>query len=139
MIVLYPVNLIIDLTITLQPGEFNFERPSYDVDILIKELNLNIDPKQFSDLLDFIKFQNYSKLYGMRTNSMNINYFYLKDRCREYRELQLKQALNDIVLTSEQEERIQVIIFFDNYFIYLFIIKVSRIKTRCFQSRIYSS
>ncbi len=112
MIVLYPVNLIIDLTITLQPGEFNFERPSYDVDILIKELNLNIDPKQFSDLLDFIKFQNYSKLYGMR---ININYsiliIYLKDRCREYRELQLKQALNDIVLTSEQEERIQVIIF----------------------------
>jgi hypothetical protein len=112
LIVLYPVNLIIDLTITLQPGEFNFERPSYDVDILIKELNLNIDPKQFSDLLDFIKFQNYSKLYGMR---ININYsiliIYLKDRCREYRELQLKQALNDIVLTSEQEERIQVIIF----------------------------
>jgi hypothetical protein len=60
------VNLTIDLTITLQPGEYNFERPAYDIDIQIRELNLNIDPKQFSDLLDFIKFQNYSKLYGTR-------------------------------------------------------------------------
>ena len=49
---------------TLQLSEFNFERPAYDVDISIEELSLNIDPQQFSDLLDFIKFQNYSILYG---------------------------------------------------------------------------
>ena len=48
----------------LQPGEFNFQRPAYDVDIQIEQMSLNIDPKQFSDLLDFIKFQNYSILYG---------------------------------------------------------------------------
>ena len=66
-IVLRPVNLILDLKIALQLGRYNFERPSYDVDIQIERLNLNIDPKQFSDLLDFIKFQNYSKIYGKMT------------------------------------------------------------------------
>jgi hypothetical protein len=62
----------------LQPGEYNFERPAYDIDIKIEELNLNIDPKQFSDLLDFIKFQNYSKLYGIKFShyfSYSYNYF----------------------------------------------------------------
>ena len=48
----------------LQTNEFNVERPAYDVDISIEEMNLIIDPQQFSDLLDFIKFQNYSVLYG---------------------------------------------------------------------------
>ncbi len=66
------MNLTIDLMIALQPGEYNFERPAYDIDIQIKELNLNIDPKQFSDLLDFIKFQNYSKLYGMKNSNKNL-------------------------------------------------------------------
>ncbi len=60
----------------MQPGEFNFERPAYDIDIQIRELNLNIDPKQFSDLLDFIKFQNYSKLYGMRYSYKNFQDFH---------------------------------------------------------------
>lgn len=64
-LVLYPINLKISFTMTLQPSEFNFERPAYDVDILIEEMDLNIDPRQLSDLLDFIKFQNYSILYGM--------------------------------------------------------------------------
>ena len=58
------MKLLIDYTMILQPGEFNFQRPAYDVDIQIEQMNLNIDPKQFSDLLDFIKFQNYSILYG---------------------------------------------------------------------------
>ncbi|CAF2072620.1 unnamed protein product [Rotaria magnacalcarata] len=88
--ILYPTNLSIDLIMTLQPGEYNFERPAYDVDIHIEKLSLNIDPKQFSDLLDFIKFQNYSKIY---------------DRCREYREFQ--QTLNTTKLTLEQEERLK--------------------------------
>lgn len=75
ILVLHPINLKIDLTITLQASEYNFERPAYDVDIQIKELNLNIDPKQFSDLLDFIKFQNYSILYGMRCIFINFPMF----------------------------------------------------------------
>ncbi|CAF1448566.1 unnamed protein product [Adineta ricciae] len=90
--ILYPVNPVIDLTIILQPGEFNFERPTYDLDIQIERLDLNIDPKQFSDLLDFIKFQNYSKLY---------------DRCREYRELQMHQIIDKQPLSSEQKIRLQ--------------------------------
>ncbi|CAF3466630.1 unnamed protein product [Rotaria sp. Silwood1] len=91
---LYPINPIINLTIILQPGEYNFERPAYNIDIQIEQLSLNIDPKQFSDLLDFIKFQNYSKIY---------------DRCREYRELQLQlqQTLNITELTLEQKERLK--------------------------------
>ncbi|CAF3407571.1 unnamed protein product [Rotaria socialis] len=88
--ILYPINLSIDLIMTLQPGEYNFERPAYDVDVHIEKLSLNINPKQFSDLLDFIKFQNYSKIY---------------DRCREYREFQ--QTLNTTKLTLEQEERLK--------------------------------
>ncbi|CAF0860696.1 unnamed protein product [Rotaria sordida] len=90
--ILYPMNPIINLIIKLQPGEYNFERPAYDIDIQIEQLNLNIDPKQFSDLLDFIKFQNYSKIY---------------DRCREYRELQLQQALDITELTLEQKEHLK--------------------------------
>ncbi|CAF4500850.1 unnamed protein product, partial [Rotaria sp. Silwood2] len=90
--ILYPMNPIINLTITLQPGEYNFERPAYDMDIQIEQLSLNIDPKQFSDLLDFIKFQNYSKIY---------------DRCREYRELQLQKELDITELTLEQKERLK--------------------------------
>lgn len=58
------MKLLIDYTMILQLGEFNFQRPAYDVDIQIEQMNLHIDPKQFSDLLDFIKFHNYSVLYG---------------------------------------------------------------------------
>jgi hypothetical protein len=64
---------MIDLKITFEPGEYNFERPVYDIDIQIEELNLNIDPKQFSDLLDFIKFQNYTKLYGISENLIKLS------------------------------------------------------------------
>ncbi|UJR32361.1 hypothetical protein I4U23_019824 [Adineta vaga] len=90
--ILRPVNPMIDLTIILQPGEYNFQRPTYDIDIQIDQLDLHIDPKQFSDLLDFMKFQNYSKLY---------------DRCREYRELQMQLLIDNQILTNEQKERIQ--------------------------------
>jgi hypothetical protein len=102
------------LLIRFQPGEYNFERPAYDIDIQIEQLNLNIDPKQFSDLLDFIKFQNYTKLYGrIILNKLPYSsfFYFQKDRCREYRELQLQQAFNAIELTLEQKERIQVIYF----------------------------
>ena len=58
------MTLDIDYTMTLNPGEYNFQRQAYDVQIRIERLNLTIDPKQFSDLLDFGKFHNYSVLYG---------------------------------------------------------------------------
>ncbi len=64
MIVLHPVNLDVNLMVKITPGEHNFDRSAFDIDILIKQLTLNIDSKQFSDVLDFAKFQNYSTLYG---------------------------------------------------------------------------
>lgn len=111
IVVLHPVNLNLDLTITLQPGEYNFERPAYDIDIHIEELHLNIDPKQFSDLLDFIKFQNYSILYGNQSERLGddiLIVFAFEDRCREYRTLQMQFISNNIDLTPEQYERIHV-------------------------------
>jgi hypothetical protein len=109
-LVLHPVNLTIDLIIILQPGEYNFQRPGYDIDIYIEELSLNIDPKQFSDLLDFIKFQNYNKLYGMEiVNKLSYSFCYFcKDRCKEYRELQLQRASEITELTLEEKERVRV-------------------------------
>jgi hypothetical protein len=52
------------MNIMITPGEHNFERATFDINGLIKQMTLNIDSKQFSDLLDFAKFQNYSTLYG---------------------------------------------------------------------------
>ena len=107
------MDLALDLTITLQPGEFNFERPAYDINIRIEELHLNIDPKQFSDLLDFIKFQNYSILYGNANDVPKCNtLIFFQDRCREYRVLQMQLVSNEIELTPEQYERIHVKILF---------------------------
>ena len=48
----------------ITPGEHSFDRSTFNINALIKQLTLNIDSKQFSDLLDFAKFQNYSTLYG---------------------------------------------------------------------------
>lgn len=64
IIVLYPVDLNADIVVKITPGKHNFERSTFDVHMLVQQLTLNIDSKQFSDLLDFAKFQNYSTLYG---------------------------------------------------------------------------
>ena len=106
------MNLLIDYTMILHPGEFNFQRPAYEVDIQVEQMNLNIDPKQFSDLLDFIKFHNYSVLYG-RMNSPSIDWLnpslsMIVDRCREYRQMQLQLGLGVTELTSEQKQRMEV-------------------------------
>jgi hypothetical protein len=53
------------MIIEITGGEHNFRRPAFDVKVLVEQLTLNIDSKQFSDLLDFGKFQNYSQLYGI--------------------------------------------------------------------------
>lgn len=46
------------------PGEYKFDRQAFDIKIRGQQITLKIDSKQFSDLLDFAKFQNYSVLHG---------------------------------------------------------------------------
>jgi hypothetical protein len=75
-IVLYPVDLEMNFVIKLIAGEHNYHRPTFDINSLIKELTLNIDSKQFSDLLDFAKFQNYSLLYGNLLISFSFIYLF---------------------------------------------------------------
>jgi hypothetical protein len=79
LVVLYPVNLDLNLIVKITPGEHNFDRSTFNIDALIEQLTLNIDSKQFSDLLDFAKFQNYSTLYGTLIHlsiHLFIYYFY---------------------------------------------------------------
>ncbi|CAF3541596.1 unnamed protein product, partial [Rotaria socialis] len=82
------VNMIIIIT----DGEHNFDRSTFNIDIKIRQLALNIDSTQFSDLSDFAKFQNYSTLY---------------DRCREYRQLYLQESTDNTLLNQEQKERLK--------------------------------
>ncbi|CAF3178817.1 unnamed protein product [Rotaria sp. Silwood2] len=89
-IVLHPVNLNFELNIAIKFAEQNFERPIYQIKYKIERMSFEIDPKQFSDLLDFIKFQNYN-------------------RCREYRQLCLKDLVGNTKLTKDEQDRIQVL------------------------------
>ena len=63
-IVLHPTNINLHLQLILKFAERNFERPIMKGIYDIEHINFQIDPKQLSDLLDFIKFQNYSVFYG---------------------------------------------------------------------------
>ena len=63
-IVLHPTNINLHLQLILKFAERNFERPIMKGIYEIEHINFQIDPKQLSDLLDFIKFQNYSVFYG---------------------------------------------------------------------------
>ncbi len=63
-IVLYPVNLKYELEMAMKFADRNFERPTFKVNCKIERMSFKIDPKQLSDLLDFVKFQNYSVFYG---------------------------------------------------------------------------
>ncbi|CAF0957019.1 unnamed protein product [Adineta steineri] len=92
--VFHPVNLKFVLEMIMKFAEHNFEKPTIKVDFTIERMNFEIDPKQLSDLLDFVKFQNYSVFY---------------DRCREYRQLYLKEFLSNSTLTQEQEDRIHIL------------------------------
>ena len=114
VIVLYPVNLDAEITVLISPGEHSFDRSTFDINVLIKQLALNIDSKQFSDLLDFAKFQNYSTLYGtklscifLKSFSSLLIFFYL-ERCREYRELHLQEVLDSTKLTQLHKDRLKV-------------------------------
>ncbi|CAF3328653.1 unnamed protein product [Rotaria socialis] len=93
MLVLYPTNMDVNMIIIITDGEHNFDRSTFNIDIKIRQLALNIDSTQFSDLLDFAKFQNYSTLY---------------DRCREYRQLYLQESTDNTLLNQEQKERLKV-------------------------------
>ncbi|CAF4487943.1 unnamed protein product [Rotaria socialis] len=91
--ILYPTNMDVNMIIIITDGEHNFDRSTFNIDIKIRQLALNIDSTQFSDLLDFAKFQNYSTLY---------------DRCREYRQLYLQESTDNTLLNQEQKERLKV-------------------------------
>lgn len=85
------------------------------VDIQIEQIDFNVDPKQISDVLDFIKFQSYTIVYGnILISFLNIHFIYLKDRCREYRKLLLQDYLDNTSLTKEQRQRIEVIFILIN-------------------------
>ncbi|CAM4960819.1 unnamed protein product, partial [Rotaria socialis] len=90
--ILYPTNMDVNMIIIITDGEHNFDRSTFNIDIKIRQLALNIDSTQFSDLLDFAKFQNYSTLY---------------DRCREYRQLYLQESTDNTLLNQEQKERLK--------------------------------
>ncbi|CAF4789073.1 unnamed protein product, partial [Rotaria sp. Silwood1] len=90
--ILYPINLNVNMVIMITPGEHNFDRSTFNINTLIEQITANIDSKQFSDLLDFGKFQNYSTLY---------------ERCREYRQLHLQESLQNTLLTEEQKDRVK--------------------------------
>ncbi|CAF0868513.1 unnamed protein product [Adineta ricciae] len=92
--VFHPTNLKFQLEMSMKFAEENFEKPIVKIDFRIEEMNFEIDPKQFSDLLDFVKFQNYSVFY---------------DRCREYRQLYLKEYLSNSTLTLEESNRIYIL------------------------------
>jgi len=52
------------MIIIITPAEHNFDRSTFNIKAQLEQMTLDIDSKQFSDLLDFGKFQNYSTLYG---------------------------------------------------------------------------
>lgn len=100
--------------ITLRPKEHHYERSTLLFDIQLEEVHLHIDPQQISDILDFLKLQNYTTIYGSSlflTRHYSLEHYLLSvDRCREYRELLLQHLINKRPLTSEQRKRLQVLI-----------------------------
>lgn len=68
---------IVDLNLKLfyhRPEE-KFHRKSFDFQMDLDQMSLFINSQQFSDLLDFIKFQNYSTLYGSFIHSFLVHPF----------------------------------------------------------------
>jgi hypothetical protein len=51
--------------IILKPKEHNYERSTFIFDIQVEQIDFHLDTKQISDMLDFIKFQSYTTIYGM--------------------------------------------------------------------------
>ena len=59
------MNFNLQIEISLKFAEQNFERPIINGKCRFEQMIFQIDPKQLSDLLDFVKFQNYSVFYGI--------------------------------------------------------------------------
>ena len=64
-LVLHPVNLNLRLELALKFAERNFQRPIIKGIYHLEHIAIRMDPKQLSDLIDFVKFQNYSAFYGL--------------------------------------------------------------------------
>ncbi|CAF4689471.1 unnamed protein product [Rotaria sp. Silwood1] len=64
--VLRPLNLITEIWITLKPKQHHYERSTLIFNIQIPKMNFHVDAEQISDILDFVKFQNYTKSYDRR-------------------------------------------------------------------------
>ncbi len=64
-IVLRPVNLATEAVIILKPKEHHYERSTLIFDIQVEQVDFHLDTKQISDMLDFVKFQSYTTIYGM--------------------------------------------------------------------------
>lgn len=58
-------------------AEQNFQRPSIKMIYKIDKMTFKINPKQLSDLLDFVKFQNYSLFYGINILSSSHFYYFI--------------------------------------------------------------
>ncbi|CAF3524936.1 unnamed protein product [Rotaria sp. Silwood1] len=63
--ILRPLNLITEIWITLKPKQHHYERSTLIFNIQIPKMNFHVDAEQISDILDFVKFQNYTKSYGI--------------------------------------------------------------------------
>lgn len=90
----YPRDLQMDFRLIYHRPEEKFHRSSFEIDFNLDEIFLQLNAKQFSDLLDFIKFQNYSQLY---------------ERCRLYRDLYFKSLKHRDELTKEDEDNLQML------------------------------
>ena len=64
VVVHHPADVEMDFQLFYHRPEEKFHRSSFDVSMSFARLSLHLNSKQFSDLLDFFKFQNYSTLYG---------------------------------------------------------------------------
>ena len=130
ILVFHPTNLKFQLEMSMKFAEQNFEKPIVKIDFRIEEMNFEIDPKQFSDLLDFVKFQNYSVFYGIFNLLLQfiLISFVSEDRCREYRQLYLKEYLSNSPLTSEESNRIYVRTFHFSNELFYFELKILESK-----------
>jgi hypothetical protein len=58
------VNLITEAVVTLKPKEHHYERSQIIFNVEIPHMELHVDSEQISDVLDFVKFQHYTTVYG---------------------------------------------------------------------------
>ncbi|CAF1109897.1 unnamed protein product [Adineta ricciae] len=89
--ILRPMDIITECVVVLKPKESYYERTRMYCDIQVEKINIFVNSEQISDILAFIKVQNYTTFF---------------DRCREYRQLLMQQSLGRQPITEEQKQRI---------------------------------